>query len=202
VEDETPRRLDPLLSREEAAQILLDDLRVAGPGEAEPAGHARHVPIDGHRRDAEGVPEDDRCRLATDAPEPDEPVHVAGDLPAELAEDLLTASADRLRLLPEEAGLVDVFLELGNRDGEVVLGSAVFREEAARDLVHPFVLRLGGEDGRDEELERASELEGGSPVGVRLGKLRQDLPSARASRRRILTWHGPKGSAPRRVDPR
>ena len=153
VEHETPRRFHPLLLRPQDHEVLLDDLGIGRAGEAETAGDPGDMAVDGHRRDPKGVPEDDRCRLATDAAEPDEPLHVARDLPRELGEDLLAAPADRLGLLPEEPRLVDVRLELGRRDREVILRTAVFREEPARDLVHPIVLRLRGEDGRDEELE-------------------------------------------------
>src|SRR5262249_24224062 len=99
-----------------------------------------------------------------------------GVLAAEVAEDLIRSRADRLRLLTEETGLVDVLLELGRLDGYVVRRTAVFLEQPARDHVHPLVLRLRGEDRGDQELERRAEFAGGSPVRVGLLQALQDGP--------------------------
>ena len=71
--------------------------------DAETLGHASHVAVDGHRRHPEGRSEDDRCRLATDAVQPSEPVHVGGNLSTELLEEPSRHRAKRFRLLVVEA---------------------------------------------------------------------------------------------------
>ena len=45
-------------------------------------------------------------------------------------------------------------------------GRRVFTEQPGRDLVHPLVGALGGQDRRDQDLERRFELEGRPAVGV------------------------------------
>src|SRR5437899_7458650 len=185
VQHEIPRRLHPVLPRIERPQLLLDAVGSL-PGEAEPGGDALDMAVDGDRRNPKGVPEDDRCGLATDASKPHQRLHVARDLAAELGQQLLGGPTDRLRLHPEEAGGVNVALELLDRHLQVVGRAAVLREESARHLVDVFVLRLRGQDRRDEELERAAELERRPPVRLGLGQARQHTPRSAASRRRIL----------------
>src|SRR2546429_9804275 len=68
VQHEIPRRLHPVLPRIERPQLLLDAVGSL-PGEAEPGGDALDVAVDGDRWNPKGVPEDDRCGLATDASE-------------------------------------------------------------------------------------------------------------------------------------
>src|SRR5439155_26871493 len=72
VQHETPCRLHPVLAREDRAQVHLRRVLLLGPAsdlETEPVRHAVDVAVDGDRGDAEGVPKDDRCRLATDTVE-------------------------------------------------------------------------------------------------------------------------------------
>ena len=57
----------PPLGRQRAAQLLLDDVRVVGLGDADPVRHAQHVPIDRQPGHAERVAEHDVRRLAADA---------------------------------------------------------------------------------------------------------------------------------------
>jgi hypothetical protein len=80
-----------------------------------------------------------------------------GTSPPELSKDLLGHAADRLRLHPEEAGGVEVALELLDGDLQVVGGAWVLHEESACHLIDVRVLRLRGKDRRHEELERAVE---------------------------------------------
>jgi len=83
--------------------------------EAEALGHASHMAVDGHRRDAKGGSEDDRCRLATDAVEAREAFHVGRHLSTEMLEEPAGHLAKRLRLLVEEASRFDVSLEDARR---------------------------------------------------------------------------------------
>src|SRR2546428_13740784 len=71
-------------------------------------------------------------------------------------------------------------LELLGRHGEIVLGTAVLREQHLRDAVHVHVRRLRGEHHGNEKLELAAELERNLRVGMRgsepLDDLRRALP--------------------------
>jgi hypothetical protein len=67
VKNQRVRRPRPPLGRQCAAQLLLDDDRIVRLGDADPVGHAKHVPIDGQARHAQRVAEDDVRRLAADA---------------------------------------------------------------------------------------------------------------------------------------
>ena len=64
-------------------------------------------------------------------------------------------------------------------------GVGVAGEQRRRDLVHPLVGALRGQDGRDQQLERVAVVELG--VGVRM--LRFELRHDAAGRRRILARH-------------
>src|SRR2546422_1224704 len=66
-------------------------------------------------------------------------------------------------------------LELLGRHGEIVLGTAVLREQHLRDAVHVHVRRLRGEHHGHEKLELASELERNLRVGMRGSEPLDDL---------------------------
>ena len=101
---------------------------------------------------------------------------VRRNLAVELLEQHVHRPADRLRLLPEEAGRVDVPLELLLRDGEVVLGLAVLLEQPLGHAVDVRVRRLRREHHRDEELEIRAEAERDLRVRVLLGEPLDDRP--------------------------
>jgi hypothetical protein len=62
---------------------------------------------------------------------------------------------------------VDGALEHGGVGAGVVLGAAIALEQLGRDRVHPLVRALRGQDGGDQELERAAEgeLDGCARIG-------------------------------------
>jgi len=146
--------------------------------------------VDSDRGDLESVPEDDRRRLATDAAKADQALHRVRNDAAELVEDLLGRAADGLRLLTEEAGGVDVALELRHFDGEIGGRPWVLLEEHPGHLVDPLVARLRGEDRGDQELERCAELERRAPVRIGLGQASQDGPRTAAKVERRLLCYG------------
>ena len=102
---------------------------------------------------------DDVRRLARDAGQAQQLLDRPRHLPVELLEQHLHRPAQRLRLLAEEAGRVDVALELLLRHGEVVLRPPVLLEQPLGDAVDVHVRRLGREHHRDEQLEVAAEAE-------------------------------------------
>jgi len=63
-----------------------------------------------------------------------------------------------------------ILFELLQRDGEIVLGSAVLLEEPLGDAIHGHVCGLGGQHHGNEELEIAAESESDDGVGVRCGE--------------------------------
>ena len=125
---------------------------------------------------------DDVRGLARDAGQRHELLEPPRNLAVEVLDEHAHRSADRLRLLPEEPGRVDVALELLDRDGEVVLGPPVLLEEGRRDPVDVHVGRLRGEHHGDEELEIAAEAQRDLCVGV-LGASRSMIGPIRSRRR-------------------
>ena len=140
----------PLLTGDEPHEVALDLHRILLLREAEPLREAAHVRVDD---DALRIPElgrDDVRGLARNAGQADQIVDRPWNLTVVLLDQHLHGAAQGLRLLPEEAGRVDVALELLDRDGEVVLGPAVLLEQPLRDAVHVHVRRLRREHHRDE----------------------------------------------------
>ena len=126
--------------------------------------------------------DDDVRRLARDAGQPEQVVEPRRHLAAVVLDQDAHRAAQRLGLLPEEAGGEDVALELLDRHREVVLGSAVLDEEILRDAVDVHVRRLRREHHGDEQLERAAERQRDRRVGVLDGEPLDDRPHARPLR--------------------
>src|SRR5207237_6630594 len=141
----------PVLTGDEPHEVALDLHRILLLREAEPLREAAHVSVDD---DALRIPElgrDDVRGLARDAGQADQLVDRPWNLTVVLLDQHLHGAAQGLRLLPEEAGRVDVALELLGRNGEIVLRPAVLLEQRRRYAVHVQVGRLRGEHHRDEE---------------------------------------------------
>ena len=117
-------------------------------------------------------------RLAGDAREPQELLDPAGHLPVELLEQHAHRAAQRLRLLPVEAGGEDVSLELLRRHGQVVLGLPVLDEQPLGHAVDVHVGRLGGQHHGDEQLEVVREPKRDGGVGVLGGEALDDRADA------------------------
>ena len=133
--DQQVRENAPLGAQHEALKIALDLHRVVFPCEAEPLREPAHMSVDDDPLWVAELGGDDVRGLARDAGEPDELLEPPRHPAVELLDQHPHRAADRLRLLAEEAGLVDVALELLDRHGQVVLGPAVLDEQLLRDLV-------------------------------------------------------------------
>src|SRR3712207_5023602 len=167
VEDEQVREDGPIILRHHPHEVLLYLLGVPLLGETEPG---RDAPDVGVHDDAlvhpEGVAEAPFRRLAADAGEGDGLGHGAGNLPAVTLEEGASHALHGAGLVAVEAGGADVFFQLRWIRRGVVLRRAVLLEEPSRDLVHPDVGGLGGEDRRHEQLEGVPPVELGPGVGV------------------------------------
>ena len=151
-------------------KVLFDPDGVGFASKAEPLGNARDVRIDDEPLVlAESVAENDVGRLAPNAGECNESFHGVGDATAALGGQRGARPSQAAGLGVEESGLADVVLELARRRPRVVRRGPVFPEEFGGDLVDPDVGALRGEDGRDEELERAREVERASGFRIRAG---------------------------------
>src|SRR4051812_34114255 len=102
---------------------------------------------------------DDIGRLPRHPRQPQQLVDRSRHLAAELVEENAHRALDRLRLLPEEAGGIDVTFELLPLYGQVVLGAPVLLEQRLRDPVHIYVGGLGREHHRDQQLDGVPELQ-------------------------------------------
>ena len=119
---------------------------------------------------------DDVGRLPRHAWESEQLRQGAWHLSVELLEEHSHRAPDRLRLLPVEAGRVDVALELLRRHGQVVLGPPVLAKQILGDAVHVHVGRLCREHHGDEEIEVGGEAERDRRVGVLGGEPLDDRP--------------------------
>ncbi len=179
------------------AQLLLDDLGIVGPGDADPVGDAKDMPIDGKPRHAERVAEDDVGGLASDARQFDQRVHRARHLAAMGLDDLGRHTQERTRLGAEEPGRLNLRLELvGRRPGERA-GVRVAAEERRRDLIDALVGALRRQDRRDQELVGVREMQLG--VGVRV--LRARVASGCAAFRPLTSTVRARSCARPRVSP-
>src|SRR5439155_12869380 len=140
VQDQTPRRLYPVLPREDGAQVRLDPIGVRGLRQPQPAGHSSDMAVDRYRWDTEGGSQDDRGGLPPHAVERGERLHLPRDLAPVLVEKAPRHRTERLRLLVEEAGRFDLALELARGRSGVIGCGPVFLKEGAGDLVDPLVL--------------------------------------------------------------
>src|SRR5262249_22763664 len=112
VPDEQMRKPCPVGPRHHPLEIAFDLHRILLTREAETLREATHMRVDD---DPLSVPElggDDVRRLARDPRQPQELLESPRYLTVELLEQHAHRAPDRLRLLPEEPGRVDVALQL------------------------------------------------------------------------------------------
>ena len=102
------REARPVLARHELHEVALDLHRILLLREAEPLREPPHVRVDDDPLRLAELGRDDVRRLARDAGQADELVDPARHLAVELLEQHAHRAADRLRLLPVEAGREDV----------------------------------------------------------------------------------------------
>jgi hypothetical protein len=171
VEDQRIGRLRPLRRRRRGAELLLDDFRIVAARDADPVRDAQHVAIHGQSRNAKGVAQNDVGRLAADAGKRGELRHRLRDVPMMPFADRCRHAGERFGLGAEEAGRLNLRLELGG--GRPVQRRRVWiaLEQRRRDLVHALVGALRGENRRDQELVRRGEVK----LGIRAGMLALEL---------------------------
>ena len=179
--DEKVREASPVGTRHDPLQVTLDLHRILLAGEPETLREAPDVRVDDDPLCVTELGCDDVRGLASDAGKLHEILEPPRNLAVELLEQHAHGAADRLRLLPEEAGRVDVSLELLLRHGEVVLRPVVLLKERPRHTVDVDVGRLGRQHHRDEELERGAETKRDRRVGVLRGEPFDDRPDPLAS---------------------
>ena len=97
MQDERVRRAGPSFGGQRAAQLLLDDHGVVRFGDADAVGDAQHVSIDRQSGHAQRMPQDDVRRLAADARQLDERVHVGRHLAVMALDERLRHADERLR---------------------------------------------------------------------------------------------------------
>ena len=101
------------------------------------------MPIDRKAGHAEGVTEDDICRLPADAREGDERVHVGRHRPAVRLDEGGGHPDQRFRFRAEKAGRVNLLLERSRRRPGERPGVRIPFEQGGRDEVDARIGRLG-----------------------------------------------------------
>ena len=124
--------------------------------------------IDADRLPSKRIAQNDIGRLAPDSGQRDEIVEIVGDVAAEACHQFSSAVVDRLGFIAIKINLADLKFEFCPRRGRVVAGGAVASEKFRRDFIDQIVARLGGENKRDQELQRVLEVEIELGVGVNL----------------------------------
>ena len=105
----------------------------------------------------------------------------ARHLAAEPLAHRLGHADDRGGLRAEEPGRHDDRFHLGAIGARVVGGGRVLGEQHRGDHVHPLVGALGGQDRRDQQLERVGEVELDVRVGIQLVSSRLIVRARRTS---------------------
>lgn len=179
VQDDLVREDNPLVPRDDAHKVLLDVLGIVVGGQLQPARDAVDVSV---HDDAFGLvepgAENDIRRLAGDAGQREELIHVVGNLAAEIVDYRLCCSDDGLRLVPEEAGGLDVGLKLFGSEGGEILNSRIFLEQAGGDHVHAGVGALRREDGSHEEFPCTAVVESAGRCRISCVEALQDIGNA------------------------
>ena len=201
VPDQQVREAAPVLTRDEAHEVALDLDGALLSRQPKTLRETADVRVDDDPLWSAELGRHDIRGLARDAGQANELLERARNLAAVLLDQHLHRPTQRLRLLAEESGCVDVALELLGRHGEVVLRPAVLLEQHRRDTVDVHVGRLRRQHHRDEELQRVTRPESDFRVRMRLLQPLDDRPDASAFRTDALprlvdeaAWHGLDGS--------
>src|SRR5207245_1718093 len=168
----------PLPPGQHFHELVMDLVGVFGAGEPEPLGDPEDVGVHGDRRLAEGISQDDVGRLEADPRQRRQRVARPGNLAPVALDQRPRHADDRARLRAKEARRVDQALERPEIGLRPVARRPVLCEERGRHPVHALVCALGGQDRRDQELERVREVEGDLRVGIGLLERADDLPCA------------------------
>jgi hypothetical protein len=177
VQDQRVGHQRPLLRREDRAQLLFDDYGIVRFRDTDAVGDAQNMTIDGEARHAQRVAQDDIGGLAPDTGELDEILHARRDFAVVLLHERARHSGERLRFHPEEAGGLNLGLELRCRRLRQRAGVRISREERRRDLVDALVGALRRQDRRDEQLVGVAEVKLGERARMLTLELFEDLAS-------------------------
>ena len=140
---------------------------------------------------AEGVAQKDVGGLSPNSRKRQEVVQLFWDSAVEALDDFLAAVFDQPALVAVEIDPVDVFLDLLQRRGGVVFGSAILIEKRGRDLIHQIIPGLCRQDQGHQEFQRARKVEVELGVGVSAIELVDDLShSGLVARGFALFWLG------------
>lgn len=180
----------PFLGRDRRRELFFHDDRIVGIRDANPVCDPQHVAIHRQARHAQRVAQDDVGGLASHARELDEIVHARRHFAPVSFHERAGHAGQRLRLGSEEAGRLNLRLQLRGRGLRQRAGVRVSREEGRRDSIDALVRALRRENRGDEQLVRIAEVELGERAGMLALELFEDLadPPARL--------HVSRGSAP------
>jgi hypothetical protein len=181
VQDQRVGRERPLLGWKRRGQLILHDDGILGFGDADPVRDPQHVAIDRQARNAERVTQHDVGRLPPDAGQVDQGVHARRHFARVALDEGVGHSGERLRLGPEEAGRLNLRLELVGRRPRQRACVRISLEESRRDPIDALVGALRRQNRRDEQLVRIAEVELGERARVLALELLEDLadPPAR-----------------------
>ena len=180
MQDQGVREPCPRVTRHERHQVALDLHRVLLGRQPEQGREPLDVGVDHDTFVLSEPGAEHHIRgFATDAREPHQLVHRVGHLAAVALDQRLGHPDDRLGLVPEESGAVDLLLENLRVGAGVVPRGTILREQGGGDDVDPCIGRLGGENRGDEQLECAGVVQRAGRVGIGLLEARDDLADPR-----------------------
>src|SRR5262249_52357343 len=163
------REEDPLLGRNDFHQVLLNLGRIRVPGEFEAPGDSCDMRIDHHADTLlEPGAQNDVSGFACNARQCEKLVHLLGNLPAKVADNLLGGTHDRFRFVTEEAGRPDIRLQVFWSESSKILNRRIFLKNDRCYFVHVYVGGLSGEDGCNQQFPRVAVGQGASDVRISL----------------------------------
>ncbi len=174
VQDQCVRRSRPARLRKRLAQLLLDDFRIVGLGDANPVRHSQHMTIDWQPWYPERVAEDDVGGLATDAGQRRERVHVRRNISPVLLDEDARGADDGFRFRAKKTRRANLGFEIFRCGFRERGGIRVAREEPRRHQVHARVGGLRRQDRGDEQLERVAMVQLRIRAGMLAFKLVED----------------------------
>ena len=161
---------------------MLDLDRIGLVGPAETADQTPKMGVDRETRDIESVAQHDVCGLPPDPVQGDQVLEPTRHLSVETFDEIRRETQHRLGLGPEEARGREHRLHLSTVSTRECLGIGPAGEERGRDPIDRHVRGLGGQDRRDEQLQRVGEVQ--FAVGVRVASAQGPLHPTRSPRQR------------------
>jgi hypothetical protein len=115
----------------------------------------------------EGVAEQDVGGFSADAGKRQKIIEIVGNFAIEPLDDLIATVVYRPRFITIEIDPADLLLQLWQRRARIILGRSVFLEKIDGQQVDEIIPGLGRQNKRDEQLQRASEIQ--VELGIRMG---------------------------------